>query len=240
VGPWQVFYQSDLQGVWALLPVPALFLLQRLVAGRGPDARVDACGAFVERWARVFAVVTLLDPLATGPAVRALGLAGAPLGTAVMLCFVLLGDFRVFLLGLFLARPGAGLPGTLRRAALLTAAVPLFAFAADAAIGLLRPDRPGQVLWLVYELAFAALAAGFLRRTLPSRVSDPHVRRVLRRVASYVALYYGLWAAADVLILGGLDAGWGLRILPNQLYYAFFVPFVHRAFLRERGGSGRA
>jgi hypothetical protein len=23
-----------------------------------------------------------------------------------------------------------------------------------------------------------------------------------------------------------VDAGWALRVLPNQLYYAFFVPFV--------------
>ena len=34
-----------------------------------------------------------------------------------------------------------------------------------------------------------------------------------------------LWATADVLILAGVDLGWALRLLPNQLYYAFTVPF---------------
>ena len=29
------------------------------------------------------------------------------------------------------------------------------------------------------------------------------------------------------LILAGVDFGWGLRVLPNQLYYAFFVPFAY-------------
>ena len=56
----------------------------------------------------------------------------------------------------------------------------------------------------------------------------------LQGALSYVAVYYGLWAAADALILlGGLDAGWLLRALPNQLYYAFWVPFVFFTFLRR-------
>jgi hypothetical protein len=49
-----------------------------------------------------------------------------------------------------------------------------------------------------------------------------------------VAAYYGLWAAADVLILCGVDAGWPVRLVPNQLYYGFFVPFVWRGFFRGR------
>ena len=55
----------------------------------------------------------------------------------------------------------------------------------------------------------------------------PGVGLGLRRVLGYVAVYYALWASADVLILyGGLDVGWLLRVVPNQLYYAFFVPFA--------------
>ena len=57
--------------------------------------------------------------------------------------------------------------------------------------------------------------------------NDPERRRGLQAVAGYVALYYALWALADVLILVfGLDAGWLLRVVPNQLYYAFWLPFV--------------
>ena len=37
-------------------------------------------------------------------------------------------------------------------------------------------------------------------------------------------------ARAGMLILLGVEAGWLLRILPNQLYYAFFVPFAYLRF----------
>jgi hypothetical protein len=49
----------------------------------------------------------------------------------------------------------------------------------------------------------------------------------LQRCASFVVVYYGLWATSDLLILGGLDAGWLLRAVPNQLYYAVWIPFVY-------------
>ena len=57
--------------------------------------------------------------------------------------------------------------------------------------------------------------------------NDPERRRGLRAISAYVATYYALWALADVLILVfGLDLGWLLRVIPNQLYYAFFLPFA--------------
>ena len=42
--------------------------------------------------------------------------------------------------------------------------------------------------------------------------------------------------AALVLFAVGLgaDVGWGVRVIPNQLYYGFFVPFV---FFRFRARS---
>jgi hypothetical protein len=36
-----------------------------------------------------------------------------------------------------------------------------------------------------------------------------------------------------VVILAGWDFGFALRILPNVLYYAFFVPFVFATAPRE-------
>ena len=59
--------------------------------------------------------------------------------------------------------------------------------------------------------------------------------RFLRRVCAYVIAYYGLWASCDALWLAtSLDVAWLLRVLPNQLYYAFFVPFVWLAYSRRR------
>ena len=64
----------------------------------------------------------------------------------------------------------------------------------------------------------------------------------------FVIGYYGLWAAADAIILTtGADMGFLLRVLPNALYYGGFVPVVawtapqqaHRARLLKLGEAGR-
>jgi hypothetical protein len=92
----------------------------------------------------------------------------------------------------------------------------------------------GQGLWLVHELAFLALALWLRQRLVPARAPAPW-RGPLRAATGYAAAYYALWALCDALLLGAeLDAAWGLRILPNQLYYAFWVPFVFAAFLARR------
>jgi hypothetical protein len=40
---------------------------------------------------------------------------------------------------------------------------------------------------------------------------------------------------ADLLIVvGGLDLGWAIRIVPNQLYYSFWVPFAYWRFFSIR------
>jgi hypothetical protein len=48
----------------------------------------------------------------------------------------------------------------------------------------------------------------------------------VRRALLFAVAYYGLWASSDVLILLGVDHAWLLRAVPNQLYYAFWTPFV--------------
>jgi hypothetical protein len=223
---WQAFYQSDLQSVWALLPVPALFLVGLFASGRLGRAATPR-ERFVGRWAVVFAVLTLVDPIATGPGARWLELSDAA-KTGVMLLFVLLGDFRVFALVFGLAGGAREVPAALGRAARWTAIVPLTAWASNALLELAVPGLPDQSLWLIYELAFAALALHLRRRFR----SD----RLLRAASTYVAVYYALWASADVLILSGLDTGWLLRVVPNQLYYAFWVPFVYVANVRIQPG----
>ena len=86
----------------------------------------------------------------------------------------------------------------------------------------------------------ASLSYGVLEelaRTPVVRDGTPH--RMLDEVdsissvsgGSFTAAYYALWLAADVLIVvAGLDLGWALRMVPNQLYYAFWTPFVYFRF----------
>jgi hypothetical protein len=219
---WRDVYQSDLQGLYALIALPALFLVARVVAPRRVD---DVRGRFVHAWSLVFAVETIVDPLATGPLLRALGVTEGPLADYGMIPFVLLGDFRVFLLVGFVAAPDAGVAAAMARAAAWTLVVPLTAWSTTAALRAALGDVPPTTIWLVYEAAFSGLALW-----LRARAGNGYCRAVL----TYVSVYYALWATADVVILAGLDAGWALRILANQLYYAFWVPFAETLYFSRR------
>jgi hypothetical protein len=210
---WGAFYHSELQSLRLLLIVPSLFLLYLAVAR--PSARTPS-QRFMLAWALIFSALTLLDPIANGPVARALGLSGLP-ATLWMFAFVLLGDFRVLVVLLTEAGRAADVRAGVRRAAVLTLLVPATTGVLYAPVYLGWIAAPGQVLWLIYELLFAALAL-FLR----ARARDAD----LRAIALFVFAYYALWATADVLILAGVDAGWAVRVLPNQLYYGFTVPFV--------------
>ena len=229
---WRAFYQSDLQSVWSLLPVPAAFLAYLLLSPRAREAGARSAQArFLYVWAALFAVETLLDPLLGSKLPSALG-ASAPLGTAAMLAFVLLGDFRVYWLVLALALPGARRGARLAAAA--TPVVPLLAFASDRLLERLAPDPTGQRLWLIHELLFCGVAIWLASRWLPRQVEDPVTLGFLRRVCAYVTFYYGLWAGCDALWLAAsIDGVWLLRAVPNQLYYALFVPFVWLAYSRR-------
>jgi hypothetical protein len=239
---WRQLYQSDVQGVWAVWIVPALFLLHLGRTWHRPGSSVEPRAAgFMRAYALVFAAETMLDPFAGGPLLRWLGLADGALATSVMVKFVLLGDFRVFLLVLFLAAPEVrGLPRVAGEAALWTLVVPVVAVAGEAVLRALAGDLPSQSIWLVYELAFLAMALVLRGVVVPARIAAERwrLRAYLRAVTAYVAVYYALWATADVLIMvGGFDAGWALRIVPNQLYYAFYVPLVYGLFFSRRYAS---
>ena len=222
---WHDFYYAAWQQPWALLVAPFAFGVWRGVAAPPVPGAIPEAKAFVVAWSWIFALETMVDPLATGPLARALGGGGA--STALGLGFVLLGDFRIWWLAFGLAAPRRGLAPAL----LATAAVPVFAWLATQALGLGFGALPDQGLWLVHESAFIGLAAWVSRR-------QPD--RFVRALLAYVVVYYALWAACDVLILVGVDEGWLLRCVPNQLYYGLTVPFVWWRFFAPSYASSSA
>ena len=237
VASWQSLYATELQGVWVQWAVPALFLAFLATRERPAGGIAPRAARFVRAYAIVFALETMLDPFAGGPLLRWLGLTGAQ--TAVMVLFVLLGDFRVFLLAFVLAaRAGDGRLRVREVAAACgwTLVVPVIAVAGEAAVRAAMIAPPEQSIWIVYEIAFVAMALVWRQVIVPARVPPERapMRAYLRAIWGYAAVYYALWATADLLIVAGLDAGWALRLVPNQLYYGWYVPFVYWRFFSSR------
>ena len=230
---WHELYASDLQALYALWLVPALFLGFLLADMRRRPDRVAVeprASRFLRVYALVFTLETMLDPLAGGPLLRWLGLADRPGAMVVVFFFVLLGDFRVFVLvfGLEAIRSGRGLTRAFIEASAWTFLVPVSTFVVHRALTSMGGPQPAQALWLVYELGFLVVVSVMRAWVVPARVPPSPLRRYLGSVLTYVATYYALWAAADVLIVAtGVDQAWALRMIPNQLYYALYVPFVY-------------
>jgi hypothetical protein len=221
-------YTSDLVATYAVWPVPLLLLAWLVLTGGRAATTRDA--RFVHAYALFFAVETVLDSLATGPLMRWLGLADTTASLVVLIFFVLLGDFRVLFLLQRLAFPTRTRERLLAESAAWTLIVPLTALTTRSLLAALFGPLGDNAIWLIYELCFLVLALWLRQVGLPRWVGAGRATRLayLRSIASYVAIYYGLWASADVLIqVLGLDVGWALRLIPNQLYYAFFVPFVY-------------
>ena len=214
---WHDFYYGAWQQPWALLVAPLAFLAWRGVASLpGGEGAVPGAKRFVSAWCLAFALETMLDPIATGTLAAALG--GGAVATALGLLFVLLGDFRIWWLAFGAATsPRRGLAPAL----LASAVVPVFAWLAHLVLGRLFGPLPGQALWLLHECAFLALVVPIAHRQR---------ERFARSVLAFAAVYYALWATSDVLILAGVDLGWLIRCVPNQLYYGLTVPFVWWSF----------
>lgn len=187
---------------------------------------------FLVGWAILFTVEILADALATG------GLSPVPPGSGLMtglgIAFVILGDFRYFLLvehGIA-AKPGEAFTtvglGPLRAwiPAVVTAfIVPL----TSTAIRELFPAtfaHDVRYTFLVYEALFVALALAYRFVVVPRR-APPETRAWLLRLTDFELVQYGLWVFADlVIIFTKADVGFLLRLAPNTLYYALFLPFV--------------
>jgi hypothetical protein len=98
-----------------------------------------------------------------------------------------------------------------------------------------------RLTFLTYEALFAVLAVVLLAFVLPRRLRkvSPPIRRWLVSLTVFELVQYVLWASADVLILAGgssgslREIGFGLRIVPNLMYYAAFLLFAWRSCPRE-------
>lgn len=223
---FEAIYASEWQAVWALWVAPLVFLLIR--GSRGPlESRAHPeLARWLDLYCVVFAVQTLIDPFATTTAVRLLELSET-VATALGVLFVWLGDFRVLVLVFAVAAHPRWLRG-LAPAAGLAALVPALAYAVYAnAAPTGGAGLDARWLYLTHEVFFVVLALALRGVWLPERVAlEPRRVRLLSEALLYCAGYYALWAISDVLILAEVDAGYALRIVANQLYYAFWVPFV--------------
>lgn len=191
----------------------------------------DALGWIVA----AFSVEIALDAWLTGSFSPVHARAG--LEWVVPVTFVILGDLRYFaVVEACLPRP------TFLRGALVSTAlafvVPVTTQIARALFERVHDDE--SVNYLVYELMFFALAVVMRLVVVPRRTAkSTHERRaVALRVTELEIVQYGLWACADIFILGGLEsAGYALRIVPNVLYYVAFLPFVLRSSRSLRASS---
>jgi hypothetical protein len=212
-GAFEAFYASPLQHpvlLWLAAGVATALCLAR--RGLQPSAR---------RYCAALGALSCADAWLTSSEVYGVGRLTGPFATIVPLAFVLLGDFRFLLFALAADARGeiAPRPRILGQAAALTLVVPLFT---QLALRLLPAAADGaRLMFLVYELAFAALALALLAWHRNAQTTW------VRAVGGCVVAYYGLWAAADAVILfAGADLGYGLRVVPNLLYYGGLIAAI--------------
>ena len=167
-------------------------------------------------------LLSILDAWLTSAPIFGLGALPPSLASIVPLFFVLAGDFRYLLVvaaGTADGRMQLG-RGSVLGALALTVAVPLLTQIVLRALP--ETMSSARVMFLIYELSFTGLTMALLRWHPRARS-----RGWIRSLSWFVVLYYGLWATADLVILGtGSDLGYLLRILPNLLYYGGLIAVI--------------
>ncbi len=189
---------------------------------------------FLIGWAIVFTIEILADALATGM------LSPVPPGSSLMtglgIAFVILGDFRYFLLleHCIASKPEDALTG--RGLGPVRAWVPavIVAFVVPLTSTAIREIFPGTFkddnrnTFLLYESLFLALAVVYRVVVVPRR-APAALRGYLLRLTEFELVQYALWVTADLLIIfARTDVAFLLRLAPNVMYYALFLPFAWR------------
>jgi hypothetical protein len=137
--------------------------------------------------------------------------------------FVVVGDWRYFLLLEHYGGNGLTLRGLVRSIA-LASVTPLLT------LGYIL-TQPGELnmrlVFLVYEVIFFLLALVVLFAVLPRwQKAGKENHSFLKALTCFELLQYGLWATADVLLVGGQSWAMTMRLTANLFYYSLFVPFV--------------
>lgn len=177
--------------------------------------------SFLYGYLLVFLLAILADATVTG-AWSPVPL-GTPTYTAFSVLFIVLGDLRYFLLAERVTRPEDSLAASLRFSIPMSLLVPVTTGVMTRTIWFMADDR---VLYAVYEFAMVGLVLGLDHFRFGTRAAAPEIRRWVHEVSLlFAGLYFG-WATSDVLILADVELGHLLRIVPNVLYYAAFLPFV--------------
>lgn len=208
---WKALYDSGWHHpgmAWALCALALVVILRRVPAGGLRTALL------------VFTGTTALDAWMTG----SLSPLPASLAQNVSIAFVILGDLRLFAL-VEKHRCASSWPKALLRALPLSFLVPVAqALAIKASPATFSELRH---IFLVYELFFVVLAVGLLLVRYPSRsAASPALGWYATSLVGFFLVQYGLWVAADVLILAGVESAYGLRLVPNALYYGLFLAFA--------------
>jgi hypothetical protein len=212
-GVFEAFYASALQH--------PLLLWLAAAAGLAIGLAQRDRHASVRRYVIVLAVLSALDAWLTSTHIYGIGALPGALASAVPVFFVIAGDAR-YLLVVEAATARGELevaPRAFARALGLALIVPIAAFAITALF------VPGQarILYLTHELLFCTLTLVLLR--WHPNAALPWVRKV----SHFVLVYYGLWAAADVILLATrADIGFALRVVPNVLYYGGLIAAISR------------
>jgi hypothetical protein len=179
---------------------------------------------FLYAYLVLFTVEILADATATG-AFSPIPL-GSPLYTVSSVVFIVLGDFRYF----FLAERVTRLDTKLARPFLVALAISIIVPLVTGIMQLTMPVMENmRVLYMVYEPALGVIVLGLDRFRYQKSDAPPEIRAFVHRVSLLFATLYFGWAACDVLIFNGIEIGHVLRIVPNVLYYAAFLPFVFYA-----------
>ena len=191
-----------------------LFIAALLVTRR--DSRFLA-SRFFATFFWVFTLEIAADALITGGWSPVPG--SSRVGTALSIAFVVLGDFRYFLLVEYVLAKRLTL-GVALRAVAFSLLIPL----ATAPIS----SVDSRVLYLLYEASFAcvALLMRFFVIPMRGRALEPDARAYLYLLTGFEMVQYVAWAIADMRIIRGHELGWLLRIVPDALYYAVFLAFA--------------
>ena len=183
---------------------------------------------FLIAFSMLFGFELFADALLTGELKL---LEGSTWLTPVAISFVVMGDWRYFIL---VERFAKG--GHVERSAVRVFGISLaWALMVPIAQRGVAAFLPSDMRWtfLSYELLFLIVALILRVLVLPYRLRDikDEYRSWLLKITLFEVVQYAGWALADVLCIYGTNGsveqgGYALRLIPNLMYYAAFLPFV--------------